>query len=199
MNGEDAPQLIWAVGALVLVMSSLLAYRLPIGQTVKMVLGWIGIFALAFLVMSFRPEMKAIWERVKGELTSAPRQVVEGKAIKLTRQDDGHFWVRAEINNKQIDFMVDSGATTTAINADTANQIGLDMGKASGAVELDTANGAVWAKVVTVPKMSVGDFIFADHSAVVAQEFGDTNVVGMNFLDTFTSWNVERDVMTLRP
>jgi aspartyl protease family protein len=199
MNGEDAPQLIWAVGALVLVMSSLLAYRLPIGQTVKMVLGWIGIFALAFLVMSFRPEMKAIWERVKGELTSAPRQVVEGKAIKLTRQDDGHFWVRAEINNKQIDFMVDSGATTTAINADTANQIGLDMGKASRAVELDTANGAVWAKVVTVPKMSVGDFIFADHSAVVAQEFGDTNVVGMNFLDTFTSWNVERDVMTLRP
>jgi aspartyl protease family protein len=199
MNGEDAPNLVWAVGALVLVVSSLMAYRLPIGQTIKMILAWIGIFALAFLIMSFRPEMKAIWERVKGELTGAPRQVVEGKAIKLTRQDDGHFWVRADVNDKHIDFMVDSGATTTAINADTANQVGLDIGKASGAVELDTANGAVWAKMVTVPKMSVGDFIFANHSAVVAKEFGDTNVVGMNFLDTFTSWNVEGDVMTLRP
>jgi aspartyl protease family protein len=199
MNSEDAPQLIWAVGALVLVMSSLLAYRLPIGQTIKMVLAWIGIFALAFLILSFRPEMKAIWERVKGELTGAPRQVVEGKAIKLTRQDDGHFWIRADVNNKQIDFMVDSGATTTAINADTAIQVGLDMGKASGAVELDTANGAVWAKTVTIPKMSVGDLIFENHSAVVAKEFGDTNVVGMNFLDSFTSWNVEGDVMTLRP
>jgi aspartyl protease family protein len=199
MSGEDAPNLVWAVGALVLVVSSLMASRLPIGQAIKMILAWIGIFAFAFLIMSFRPEMKAIWERVKGELTGAPRQVVEGKAIKLTRQDDGHFWVRGEINNKQVDFMVDSGATTTAINADTANHVGLDMSKASGAVELDTANGAVWAKVVTVPKMSVGDFIFANHSAVVAQEFGDTNVVGMNFLDTFTSWNVEGDVMTLRP
>jgi aspartyl protease family protein len=199
MNSEDAPNLIWAVAALVLVMSSLLAYRLPIGQTIKMVLAWMGIFALVFLIMSFRPELKLIWERVKGELTGAPRQEVEGKAIQLTRQDDGHFWVRADVNDKPVDFMVDSGATTTAINADTANQVGLDMGNASGAVELDTANGVVWAKTVTIAKISIGDFIFENHSAVVAREFGDTNVVGMNFLDSFTSWNVKGDVMTLTP
>jgi aspartyl protease family protein len=34
---------------------------------------------------------------------------------------------------------------------------------------------------------------------VVASNFGDTNVVGMNFLDSFSSWTVEGDFMVLRP
>ena len=38
-----------------------------------------------------------------------------------------------------------------------------------------------------------------DHHVVIAENFGDTNVVGMNFLDSFSSWTVKGDVMELQP
>jgi predicted aspartyl protease len=33
---------------------------------------------------------------------------------------------------------------------------------------------------------------------VVSESFGDTNVLGMNFLDSMQSWKVEGNVMTLK-
>ena len=50
-----------------------------------------------------------------------------------------------------------------------------------------------------VASMTVGDFAIEQHDVVVADGFGDTNVVGMNFLDDFESWDVTGDVMTLKP
>ena len=125
MSNEDTPYLIYAILLLVLMASGLIARRLPMKQYAKMIAAWVGIFAVAFVLMSFRPEMSMAWERIKGELTGAPRQSSDDQGIRLVRQDDGHFWLRAAINNQNVDFMVDSGATTTAINANTARQIGL--------------------------------------------------------------------------
>ncbi len=199
MNGDDNVRLIFAVTAMVMVLSSLLAYRLPIAKLAKMILAWVGIFALAFLVMSFRPEMKMIWNRVSGEISGAPRQRITANAITLTRQDDGHFWVRATINDQDVDFMVDSGATKTAINADTADELGLAWRKAGQQTELDTANGTITAKYLNLDRIEVGSFAIENLGVNVAENFGDTNVVGMNFLDEFSRWNVEGDMMTLEP
>jgi aspartyl protease family protein len=199
VNGDDTANLVYAVLGLTLILSSLLAYRLPIGKLAKMIMAWLGIFALLFLMFSFRPELKMVWNRLTGELTGAPRQTVSGEAIQLTLQDDGHFRLRATINDKEVDFMVDSGASFTAISANTADDIGIDWRDELREAELNTANGVVKAKLVSLDAIMVGDHEIADHTVVIAENFGDTNVVGMNFLKSFSSWNVEGDVMTLRP
>ncbi len=199
MDSEQAPNLIYALLACMLVLSSLIAQRLPLQRVAKMAAAWLGIFAVAFILFSFRPEMAMMWERVKGELTGAPRQQSEATQIRLTRQDDGHFWVRAQVNGQDIDFMVDSGATTTAINATSAREAKIDFVDSVRTVELDTANGVVIAKYVELESFQIGNFAIDGHDVVVAENFGDTNVVGMNFLDSFESWNVSGDVMTLVP
>ncbi len=51
MNGDTTVQLIWFVGAFALVVSSLLARRLPAADWVKMALAWVAIFGLVFLVI----------------------------------------------------------------------------------------------------------------------------------------------------
>lgn len=56
MSDGDTASLVYGVLLLVLVGSALVARSLPIGQTIKMALGWVGIFALIFLLVSFRPE-----------------------------------------------------------------------------------------------------------------------------------------------
>jgi aspartyl protease family protein len=196
---DDGSRLVYALILVVLLVSSLAARRLPLKQTAKMVLAWIAIFAVAFIIMSFRPEMKMAWERVKGEITGAPRQSVSGEEIRLVRQDDGHFWMRAKLNGFGTDLMIDSGATTTAINGDTASAAKLVLDPVEASIELSTANGVVKARTATVETVSIGDFAIDDLDVVVSDGFGDTNVAGMNFLDLFDSWNVKGDVMTLKP
>ncbi|WP_188236458.1 hypothetical protein [Sphingopyxis sp. LK2115] len=51
MNGDTTVQLLWFAGAFTLVLSSLLARRLPMSDWLKMALAWIAIFALVFLVI----------------------------------------------------------------------------------------------------------------------------------------------------
>lgn len=199
MSNEDTPYLIYAILLLVLMASGLIARRLPMKQYAKMIAAWVGIFAVAFVVMSFRPEMSMAWERIKGELTGAPRQSSDEQGIRLVRQDDGHFWLRAAINNQNVDFMVDSGATTTAINANTARQIGLKADSSKLPIELETANGRISVASATVPSIVVGEYQVDDHDVVISDKFGDTNVVGMNFLDSFGTWSVTGDVMQLKP
>ena len=51
MNGEMTAQVVWSMGALALVVSALVARRLPMKDWVKMALAWIAIFGLIFLVV----------------------------------------------------------------------------------------------------------------------------------------------------
>jgi aspartyl protease family protein len=162
-----------------------------------MAAAWIGIFALMFIIMSFRPEMKSVWSRVTGELTGAPRQSVEGETLRLVRQDDGHFWLRASVNGRNADFLVDSGASVTAIGAGVAKRSGVALN--GGAIEMETANGLISVKTGTVAVFSVGQFQIDNHEVVVGDNFGDVNVVGMNFLNRFSNWRVKGDVMELEP
>jgi aspartyl protease family protein len=55
------------------------------------------------------------------------------------------------------------------------------------------------AKLGEVRAFRIGDLQIDDHDVVIADNFGDTNVVGMNFLDSFDSWTVKGDIMELRP
>ena len=73
MTSDDNARLIYGLMLIGLMVASLAARRLPLKQYAKMILAWIAIFAVAFAIMSFRPEMKMAWNRISGELTGAPR------------------------------------------------------------------------------------------------------------------------------
>lgn len=197
MDSLATPEAGYALILLMVIASSLIARRLPLRQYARMILAWIAIFAVVFIGFSFRPELSLMWSRVKGDLTGAPRQSVNGETLRLVRQDDGHFWLRATLNGVPADFMVDSGASTTAVGAALAKAAKVELDGRT--TELETANGTIKAQMGKVGAFRVGDFQIDDHNVVVANNFGDTNVVGMNFLDSFSSWTVEGDFMVLRP
>ena len=194
---EDGPSLIWGVICILLLVSSLAARRLSLGDVAKAALAWIAIFAALFAIFSFRFEFIGIWERVKSDITGTAGQGISGDAIELRRQDDGHYWLLVDINNKPVRFMVDSGATMTAINATTAREVGVE---ANGyPIILSTANGRVAAKRANVKLLVVGPHKIENHPVVVSESFGDVNLLGMNFLNNMESWRVEGNMMILQP
>ena len=196
---EDGPSLIWGVVCIVLLISSLAARRLSFGYVAKAGLSWIAIFAALFAIFSFRFEFKNIWERAKADISGTAGQSVAGETIELRRQDDGHYWLQVDVNGKAVRFMIDSGATFTAINARTANEAGVDVDDNGYPVILSTANGRVAAKRGMVQSLKIGPHNIQNHQVVVSDSFGDTNVLGMNFLDSMQSWKVERNIMVLQP
>ncbi|MCE2729968.1 MAG: TIGR02281 family clan AA aspartic protease [Sphingomonadaceae bacterium] len=195
---EDGPSLIWGVVCILLLMSSLAARRLPLGYVAKAAFAWIAIFAALFAIFSFRFEFKAVWERVKADISGTAGQNVSGNEITIRRQDDGHYWLQVDVNGKPVRFMIDSGATTTAVNASTARETGIQVHADGYPVFLSTANGRVTAQRGIIQSFKIGTHEIGQHNVVVSESFGDTNVLGMNFLDSMQSWKVEGNVMTLK-
>jgi len=128
-----------------------------------------------------------------------PEQVVEGDETRVRRAPDGHYWLRAEINGHPANFLVDTGATLTAISGETAAAAGLEAREAGLPVRMQTANGAVAAELTTIDELRFGNVVARGLDAVIAPGLGPTNVIGMNFLSRLASVRLEDDTMILVP
>lgn len=198
MNGDDTAQMIYLGIAAMLVASSLFARRLPVGQVLKMTLAWLAIFGVAFVLFTFRGEAGAVWKRVKAELSPGGTTDTNG-TVTIRKGEDGHFWMDVEMNGKPIRLMVDSGATTTALSAETARAMGIEVPEDGFPVIIGTANGDVEARRARVARLRVGPIERTDFPVIVSESFGDTNVIGMNFLSTLDGWRVQNDELLLNP
>jgi len=198
VTGDQSLQVIAAIMMLVLVGSSLVSRRLPIGQVARMVAGWLLIFAAVLVGYSYRVELNAVVQRVTGDLLGERGETVGG-TLRVPMAPDGHFWVRARINGHEQRFLIDSGATTTALSADAADAAELDIERGGFPVLINTANGTVEADRTRIRKLTMGPIVAKDMAAVVSPAFGDMNVLGMNFLSSLDSWRVEGRTLILVP
>ena len=199
MTEDQNINLVFAIGALVLVASVLFSRRIGFGEIVRNILAWGAIFALFIIGFSYQREILAVWSRVSGEMTGANEQMVVGDTLRIRQSADGHFWVEAKVNTLPVRFLIDSGATTTAMTLRTAEQAGIKISESPFPVVLVTANGSVEAQRGTIQSLQVGPMVAKDLAVVVAEEFGDSNVIGMNFLSKLGSWRVEGAEMVLEP
>ena len=69
-----------------------------------------------------------------------PEQLVEGGETQIPLSADGHFWVRAEVNGVPGNFMIDTGATLTAISAPLAECAGLEPRRGDVEDEIDVGD-----------------------------------------------------------
>lgn len=196
-GGDQALSLLYLVLILMMVLSSLLVRRLPLGQTLKLILAWVLIFAAMFAVFALRSDFIALGRRLLGEATGTAGQETRGEALRVRRSGDGHFWVDAEVNGRPLRFMIDSGATTTTLARAAASSAGVEASSGFG-VMVETANGTVVMDRGRIAQLRLGPIRREDLPVHIAN--GDMiNVIGMNFLSSLSSWGVEGDVLVLRP
>ncbi len=155
----------------------------------------LGILALVVLQLS---HLDPRFEMAIPEL-GLPQQSVEGGETRVPLAPDGHFWVRAEVNGVTAPFLVDTGATITTLNTDTARAAGLEPRRGGIPIMMQTANGPVAAQVSTIDSLSFGNIQASGLDAAIAPNIGRTNVLGMNLLRRLGSWRVEGDTMILVP
>lgn len=197
MSENNAMNVVFYLLVLLLPLSALIARRLPIGQVGKMAAIWIAIFALLLLLVGQRERLRPLWDGLT-DFIGGYEQTVSGDTVRIQMSDDGHFYATAKINGRATRFLIDSGATTTALNERTARAAGVPVDDPFGA-GIETANGRVVARRATIATLELGSITASDLPVVVASEFGDTNLLGMNFLARLASWRVEGRVLMLEP
>jgi len=102
--------------------------RQDLPHTLKLMTVWLLLGTVIFLGM-------LAWQRERLER----RFHLEGQTVVLTRGDDGHFHWPGQVGGVTVDFLVDTGATTTALPRALAEQAGL---RPLGEISTQTAGGA---------------------------------------------------------
>jgi aspartyl protease family protein len=180
------------------VLGSLVFRRVPaLGRVLRSAstLGLMGVLLLVVLQVS---RLDPRFELAVPEL-GLPEQVVEGGETKVPLSRDGHFWLRAEINGVPARFLIDTGATLTAISGETAERAGLEPRSTGIPVRMQTANGSTVARLTTIDDLRFGNVAAHGLDAIIAPGLGPTNVIGMNLLSRLASWRVEDGTLILVP
>lgn len=199
MNIDRGADMLWIVLASTLVISALLARRVSFRGALGMALGWIAIFAAILVLFTYSGNLPDVAVRVQEEVTGAADQRTEGESLHVRMAPDGHFWVNGEINGTDARFLIDSGATITAISDDVARRASLNIDESGPGVVMQTANGTVLARRASIAGLTIGPVRTSDLPVIVSDRFDGVNVLGMNFLSRLRSWRVENGEMVLEP
>ena len=97
-------------------------------------------------------------------------------------------------------FLVDTGATTTALTLDDARRAGIDVDSLGFNRPVQTANGMAYYAAATLSSLTIGPYSMRSVPvAIMPAGAMDTSLLGMSTIDRFSSWQVEGDRMVLRP
>ena len=188
--------LVLLVAAVVVILA--LARRIPVLRWTLSLATWVLIGWLLVTMIGERGQFDPYLGRL-ARLVRLDQQQVAGGELRIPLSPDGHFWARARINGIERRLLIDSGATVTAISVGTATAAGLTVRDPVFPIVLTTANGSIRAKAAAIELLTIGEIEATNLAAVVSPAFGDTDVLGMNFLSKLKSWRVEGGTLILVP
>lgn len=175
------------------------AFRGNPGRTLRYAGIWIGIGAILSLGYAFRGELGMVGDRLAGNLAPA-RGVVsdKGREVTLFAREDGHFYVEAEVEGKQVLFVVDTGASDVVLTRRDAERVGIEPEERDFTRIYQTANGAVTGAPVVLDSVAIGPIDLRNVEASVNSGPMGVSLLGMTFLGRLDSYRVKRDRLTLR-
>lgn len=132
--------------------------------------------------------------------TATPQPAVSpgSRAAFIDKENDGHFWTRADVGGTQVKFMVDTGASIVALTYFDAQRLGLKPEELDFDSEIRTAGGLTYGAPVTLPSIRVGRVIIKDVPAVILRTELEQSLLGMTFLGELHSYEVRQGQMIIR-
>lgn len=133
-----------------------------------------------------------------GRVHAVGDRTADAPEVKIWRDRHGMFMTAGSINGLPVRFLVDTGATSIAMNSAQARRLGIDFRVEGDVTLVSTASGTERAHSVTLEAVQVGAIRLHNVNAVVIDGPQPSEVLlGMSFLGRL---DMERQgmVMTLR-
>ena len=130
--------------------------------------------------------------------TPEPTPSTGSRAAFIDREDDGHFWTRADVSGTQVKFMVDTGASIVALTYFDAQRLGLKPEELDFDSEIRTAGGITYGAPVMLESIRIGKVEIENVNAVILRTELEQSLLGMTFLGELNSYEVRQGQMIIR-
>jgi aspartyl protease family protein len=139
------------------------------------------------------PDTEARWARAEPHLKAA------GRSVELRVGAFGHYRAQAQINGRQVDVLLDSGASTVVLSHADAERVGLRLRAQDYWQRVSTANGATRVAPVMLDRISIGEISVRDVEAAVSEpgKLGQS-LLGMTFLGRLQRLDMRGGVLILQ-
>ncbi len=125
---------------------------------------------------------------------SAPNQIARdtatGAEIVIPAGRNGHFLVTAEIEDVEILFLVDTGASQVILTIEDAERLGYRVDSLEFSDRFQTANGTIQGAPLRLSGLRIGDLEIEDLRASVIRAPMPTSLLGMSFLSRLEGFEV---------
>ncbi|MGP0175059.1 retropepsin-like aspartic protease family protein [Pseudomonas sp. NCHU5208] len=119
------------------------------------------------------------------------------KRLSIAKGPGGHYWITGSVNGHNLPFLVDTGATSVALNEGQARRLGIDFRANGRPLQVNTASGISRGWQVTLGRVKVGDIEVLGVDAVVLEGGSPTEaLLGMSFLNR-VGWREEQGMLVL--
>ncbi|MBV8978183.1 MAG: TIGR02281 family clan AA aspartic protease [Alphaproteobacteria bacterium] len=115
--------------------------------------------------------------------------------IRIKAGPDGHYYVEGDADGVPVKFMIDTGSTRIVLPKQIAER--MSVGPLNFDIPTYTANGVSHDAEITIRKLTVGPYSGNNIPAMVNGGPLDMPLLGMSWLRTFQSIEIENGVMTL--
>lgn len=110
----------------------------------------------------------------------------------------GHYFVDAEIDGREIGFLVDTGATMIALTQTDAETIGYPIHQLDYSGRANTANGVARFAPIMIEEIVIGDNIIRNVRGVIIDAPMQKSLLGMTFLRKLSGFEVKGGKLILR-
>ncbi|AYD01067.1 TIGR02281 family clan AA aspartic protease [Neorhizobium sp. NCHU2750] len=163
---------------------------------------WLVIILGLVAAYLYRNDANQFVGRMTAGLLPGHAVVVTGKdgdEVVIQKAIGGHFQANVSVNGKTIQMLVDTGASSIVLSFDDAKAIGIDTDGLAYTIPVMTANGQAMVAPVRLNEIAIGPILRRNVRAMVAADGRlDESLLGMSFLSTLSSFNMQPDELRLR-
>lgn len=191
MNTLDIGNLIYLVllGCVILFWF-IVQNRNSLGKTLQQAVLWGLIFF--GVIATF-----GMWDSIRQTILPQQSVMAEQGTIKLPRAPDGHYYVTAELNGAPTRFVVDTGASEVVLSQEDAKRAGLDPANLIYTGRAMSANGPVATAPVRLDEFAIGPIVDERLPVWVNQGEMNTSLLGMSYLNLYSSIEIKDDALIL--
>lgn len=137
-----------------------------------------------------------LWEDIRGS-TSRQAVFAEAGEVVVPRSHDGHYHLTLDVDGTPVRFIVDTGATDMVLSVEDAERIGIDHSELAFIGRASTANGIVPTAQVWLDEVRLGGFVDRGVPARISGGAMPASLLGMGYLQRFSSIRIEGNRLTL--
>ncbi|MFS8148767.1 aspartic protease [Rhizobium sp. R635] len=203
LQSDDFGRFIYLLPIALMLSAGIWGSRRNVGETMRHMMIWLVIILALATVYLYRQEALAVGNRLLAGLVPGRAVVVTtsegGQEVILHKLLNGHFEADVGVNGQTVEMLVDTGASMVALSHEDAERIGIDLSRLTYSMTVMTANGRSRAAPITLDQVAIGPIVRNNVAASVAEDGRlDQSLLGMSFLETLGSMQMQTDELRLR-